>query len=92
MAQPGGGNGLASEAFHRRVGGQVRVEDLDCDATIQNEVGGFPHLRHPAGSNLAFQTVPVAEHGTWHVVGRRGRRVGRVPGHGGEGYWSHAPS
>ena len=67
MGEAGDGDGLAAEALgDDRVGRQARLQPLEGDAPIEREVGGEPHLGHPALGEATLQAGS----------GRRERSVG----------------
>ena len=84
VGQPGDGDRLAAEALgDDGVGGEARLEPLEGDLAVEREVGGQPHLGHPALREASLEPVAPGEHDrsvaaavgqTRLAVGGRGRR------------------
>ena len=90
VGQPGHGDGLTAETLgDDRVGGQARLEPLEGDLAIERDVGGEPHLGHPALRQSPLEPVAPGEHDGFGTAGRaraRGRRGGRRRHSGPERY------
>ena len=77
VVQPGDGDRLAPEALgDDRIGGEVRLEPLDGDLAVELDVGGQPHLGHPAVPDPPLEVVAAGEQLDGRVGdGRRRERV-----------------
>ncbi len=75
VGQPGCGHRLLSEAGdERRIGEQVRMQELDCDLAPQHLVGRLPHLCHASGRELRLEAIARGE----QAAGRRRAGEGTV--------------
>ena len=73
VVEPGRGHRLSPEALdHDGVVGQRRLQELDRDLTIEDRVGGHPHLAHAAVSQSPIEAVPLGEKRWLGGPGRRG--------------------
>ena len=62
MGEASDGDGLATEALgDDGVGRQARFQPLEGDAAVEREIGGQPHLGHPALGEPALQPVAAGE-------------------------------
>ena len=70
VGEAGGGDGFASEsADERLVSGEVGVQDLGRDPTVEELIAGVPHGGHAAGRDGAVQSVAAGERPARQVVG-----------------------
>ena len=77
VGQPGDGDGLAAEALgDDGVGGQARLEPLEGDLAVERDVGGQPHLGHPALRQSPLEPVAPGEHDGLGAAGRARARGG----------------
>ena len=75
VGQAGDGDGLAAEALgDDGVGGQARLEPLEGDLAVERDVGGQPHLGHPALGQPPLEPVAAGEHD--RRLGARRARAG----------------
>ena len=76
VGQAGDGDRLAAEPFgDDGVGGQARLQPLQGDATVERDVGGQPHLGHPALGQPSLQPVAAGQHDRVPALrARAGRR------------------
>ena len=73
MGEPGDGDGLAAEALgDDGIGRQARLQPLEGDAAVEREIGGQPHLGHPALGESTLEPVAAGEH---DAVGHPGRET-----------------
>jgi hypothetical protein len=62
VGEPSDGNGLAAEAFgDDRVGRQTRLQPLQGDSPVERQIGGEPHLGHPALGQSTLEAIAVGE-------------------------------
>ena len=78
VGQAGDGDGLAAEPLgDDGVGGQARLEPLEGDLAVERDVGGQPHLGHPALGEPPLEPVAPGEHDRLVAARRARARSGR---------------
>ena len=78
MVDPGDGLGLGLETLEGGVvGGEVVVEELECDVALERELPGEVHLPHAAAAEPA-EHLEIAQRAAGEVDRRFGGRVGHL--------------